>query len=94
MIEKGSASIERYLPTTEKLTRRKIRSHYEERSEFEIGRIIRLKEAGRANRRIVCHMGRNDKGFRRCWQEWVGKGNFRVMMVAVAIGSHQIRRTD
>ncbi|GFW22216.1 general transcription factor II-I repeat domain-containing protein 2 [Trichonephila clavipes] len=36
----------RYLSTTEKLSRRRIRAHYEQLSEFERGRIIGLKEAG------------------------------------------------
>ncbi|GFW04133.1 HTH_Tnp_Tc3_2 domain-containing protein [Trichonephila clavipes] len=36
----------------------RIRAYYEQLSEFERGRIIRLKEAGWTNRRIARHMGR------------------------------------
>ncbi|GFX31790.1 hypothetical protein TNCV_171231 [Trichonephila clavipes] len=36
----------RYLSTTERMLRRRIRAHYEQLSEFERGRIIGLKEAG------------------------------------------------
>ncbi|GFY02133.1 transposable element Tcb1 transposase [Trichonephila clavipes] len=45
---------------TEKMLRRRIRAHYEQLSEFERGRIIGLKEAGWANRRIARPMGRSD----------------------------------
>ncbi|GFU07290.1 SCAN domain-containing protein 3 [Trichonephila clavipes] len=47
------------------------RAHYEQLSEFERGRIIGLKEAGWANRRIARYMGQSAVAFRRCWQEWV-----------------------
>ncbi|GFT54683.1 integrase catalytic domain-containing protein [Trichonephila clavipes] len=45
----------RYLSTTEKMTRHRIRAHYEQLSEFERGRIIGQKEAGWANWRIARH---------------------------------------
>ncbi|GFW21203.1 HTH_Tnp_Tc3_2 domain-containing protein [Trichonephila clavipes] len=56
---------------------RGIRFHYEHLSEFERRRIIELKEAGWANRRITRHMGRSDAAIRRCWQEWVENDRFQ-----------------
>ncbi|GFX31094.1 HTH_Tnp_Tc3_2 domain-containing protein [Trichonephila clavipes] len=56
---------------------RGIRAHYEQLSEFERGRIIELKEAGWADRRIARHMGRSDAAIRRCWQEWVDNDRFQ-----------------
>ncbi|GFV29311.1 hypothetical protein TNCV_1548651 [Trichonephila clavipes] len=62
----------RYLSTTEKMPSRRIRSHYEQLSEFERSRTNGLKEAaGWAKRRIARHIGRSDAVVRRCWQEWV-----------------------
>ncbi|GFV49326.1 uncharacterized protein TNCV_3630121 [Trichonephila clavipes] len=58
-----------------------IRLHYEQLSEFERGRIIGLKEAGWANRRIARHMGGSDAGK----NEWTIT-DFSVMMVAVELG--------
>ncbi|GFV68545.1 HTH_Tnp_Tc3_2 domain-containing protein [Trichonephila clavipes] len=46
--------------------------------QFERGRIIGLKEAGWANRRITRHMGRSDAVIRRFWQEWVVNGRFQL----------------
>ncbi|GFX84587.1 uncharacterized protein TNCV_723951 [Trichonephila clavipes] len=66
-----------YLSTTEKMPRRRIRAHYELLSEFERGRIIGLKEADWANRRITHHLGRSVAAIRRCWQEWVDNGKFQ-----------------
>ncbi|GFW66653.1 HTH_Tnp_Tc3_2 domain-containing protein [Trichonephila clavipes] len=62
---------------TEKMPRRRIRAYYEQLSELERGRIIELKEASRANRRITRHMGRSDAAIRRCWQEWVENSRFK-----------------
>ncbi|GFV59867.1 HTH_Tnp_Tc3_2 domain-containing protein [Trichonephila clavipes] len=59
------------------MPRRRIRAHYEQLSEFERGRMVRLKEAGWANRRIFRHIGRSDVSIRRCWQEWVDNGRFQ-----------------
>ncbi|GFV85287.1 uncharacterized protein TNCV_929171 [Trichonephila clavipes] len=56
------------------MTRHRIQAHYEQLSEFERGRIIGLKEADLANRRITCHMGQIDAAIRRCCQEWVDSG--------------------
>ncbi|GFV74149.1 hypothetical protein TNCV_4510551 [Trichonephila clavipes] len=50
-----------------------IRAHYEQLSEFERGRIIGLKEAGWANRRIALYMGGRDAAIRRCWPELGGR---------------------
>ncbi|GFU33234.1 hypothetical protein TNCV_4157351 [Trichonephila clavipes] len=79
----------RYLLTTENNDGWRIRAHYEQLSEFERGRIIGLKEAVSANRRIVRHMGRSDADKNR-WTE----ANFSAMMVAVVLGSQQIARTN
>ncbi|GFX98678.1 HTH_Tnp_Tc3_2 domain-containing protein [Trichonephila clavipes] len=65
-----------YLSVTEKVPRRGIRAHYEQLSEFERGRIIELKEADWANRRIARHMSHSDVAIRRYWQEWVENGRF------------------
>ncbi|GFS62743.1 HTH_Tnp_Tc3_2 domain-containing protein [Trichonephila clavipes] len=46
-------------------------------SQFERGRIIELKEAGWANRRIARHKRRSDAAIRRCWQKWVENGRFK-----------------
>ncbi|GFX67347.1 uncharacterized protein TNCV_720111 [Trichonephila clavipes] len=59
------------------MPRRRIRTHYEQLSEFETGRIIGLKDGGWANRRIACHIGRSEVAIRRFWQEWVDNGRFR-----------------
>ncbi|GFU25774.1 uncharacterized protein TNCV_5103591 [Trichonephila clavipes] len=66
-----------YLSTIKKMLRRRIQAHDEQLSKFERGRIIGLKEAGWANGRIACHMGRLDAAIRRCWQEWVDNGRFQ-----------------
>ncbi|GFV68034.1 HTH_Tnp_Tc3_2 domain-containing protein [Trichonephila clavipes] len=59
------------------MPRRRIRVHYEQLSECERGRIVGLKEAGWANRRITRHMGRSDAAIRRrCWQEWMDSCRF------------------
>ncbi|GFT25738.1 HTH_Tnp_Tc3_2 domain-containing protein [Trichonephila clavipes] len=56
---------------------RRIRAHYEQLPEFERGRIIGLKVGCWANWRIARHMGRSVAVIRRCWQEWVGSGEFQ-----------------
>ncbi|GFS70899.1 HTH_Tnp_Tc3_2 domain-containing protein [Trichonephila clavipes] len=56
---------------------RRIPAHYEHLSELERGRVIGLKKAGWANRRITRHMGRSDAAIRRYWQEWVDNGRFQ-----------------
>ncbi|GFU10835.1 hypothetical protein NPIL_497681 [Nephila pilipes] len=57
------------------MSRRRIRAHYEQMSRFENGRIIGLKEARWANRRIARHMGLSDAAIRRYRQEWVQRHN-------------------
>ncbi|GFW39548.1 uncharacterized protein TNCV_3908571 [Trichonephila clavipes] len=52
-------------------------SSYEQLSEFERGRIIGMKEAGSANRRITRQMGGSDGAIRRCWQERMDSGRFQ-----------------
>ncbi|GFY24915.1 HTH_Tnp_Tc3_2 domain-containing protein [Trichonephila clavipes] len=57
-----------YLSAIEKMPHHRIRTHCQQFSEFERGRILGLKEAGWANPRIARHMGRRDAVIRRCWQ--------------------------
>ncbi|GFX67957.1 DUF1758 domain-containing protein [Trichonephila clavipes] len=64
-----------YLSTTEKMPLRRISAYYDQLFEFEIDRIIGLKETGLPIQRIARHMGRSDAAFRRCLQEWMD--NFR-----------------
>ncbi|GFV65892.1 HTH_Tnp_Tc3_2 domain-containing protein [Trichonephila clavipes] len=45
--------------------------------EIERNRIIGLKEAGWANRRIARDKVRRDATVRRCWQEWIYSGRFQ-----------------
>ncbi|GFS94214.1 hypothetical protein TNCV_3786711 [Trichonephila clavipes] len=73
---------------------RRIRAHYEQLSEFERGRIIGLKEAGWANRRIARHMGRSDAAIRNIGKNGWTKADFSVLMVAVDLGLQRIGRTD
>ncbi|GFX49555.1 hypothetical protein TNCV_4901971 [Trichonephila clavipes] len=81
------------LSNSKKRPRRRIRAHYEHFSEFERGRIIGLKdrdwEKKLENRssyssKQCAHTGKNG---------WT-MADFSVMMVAVDLGPHQIRRTD
>ncbi|GFX52134.1 hypothetical protein TNCV_547931 [Trichonephila clavipes] len=65
------------LSMTEKMLLRGIRAQNEQLSKSERGRILKLKDAGRANRRIALHMGRSDAAIRRCWHEWVERGRFQ-----------------
>ncbi|GFX28200.1 hypothetical protein TNCV_15391 [Trichonephila clavipes] len=76
------------------MPRRGIRSHYEQLSEFERGRIIELKEAGWANRRITPHMGRSVRPLEDAGKNWWKMADFRIMMVAVDLRPQKIRRTD
>ncbi|GFW24530.1 transposable element Tc1 transposase [Trichonephila clavipes] len=69
------------------MPRRGIRVHYEQLSKFERGRIIGLKEGVWANRRIARHMGRSDVG-KNGWTV----ADFRAMMVAVDLGTHDESR--
>ncbi|GFX08750.1 transposable element Tc1 transposase [Trichonephila clavipes] len=66
----------RYLSTTKKCLAAGFELITSNR-QFERGRIIGLKEAGWANRRIARLTGRNDVVIRRCWQEWVDNGRFQ-----------------
>ncbi|GFW74561.1 HTH_Tnp_Tc3_2 domain-containing protein [Trichonephila clavipes] len=59
------------------MSRHRIRAHYEQLSEFQGSGIIGLKEAGWANKRIACHMGRSDAAITRYWQKWVNNGRFQ-----------------
>ncbi|GFV07653.1 HTH_Tnp_Tc3_2 domain-containing protein [Trichonephila clavipes] len=61
------------------MSRRRIRAHYEQLSEFERRRIIGLNEGGWVNWRIARHTGRSDAAIRRCWKEWVGNGRFQCI---------------
>ncbi|GFV40492.1 hypothetical protein TNCV_4643881 [Trichonephila clavipes] len=77
------------------MPRRRIRAHYEQLSVFERDRIIGLKEAGWANRRIARHMGREPMcSFEDVDQNVWPVTDFCVIMVAVDLGPQQIGRTD
>ncbi|GFT91177.1 HTH_38 domain-containing protein [Trichonephila clavipes] len=53
---------------------RRNRRQYEQLTDFDRGRIIRLREAGWSNRRIGRHLGRSDMVVARCWQQWITEG--------------------
>ncbi|GFY04189.1 hypothetical protein TNCV_1199671 [Trichonephila clavipes] len=72
----------------------RIRAHYEQLSEFERSRIIRLKEAGWANGRIACHMGRSDVAIKYASKNGWAVADFSVIMVAVDLEPQQIGRTN
>ncbi|GFU23743.1 hypothetical protein TNCV_2341311 [Trichonephila clavipes] len=72
-----------YLLTTEKMPHRRIRAHYEQLSEFERGRIIRLKEAGWTNRRIAHHMDRMMRPLEDTGKNGWTVAHFSYMIVAV-----------
>ncbi|GFW65146.1 HTH_Tnp_Tc3_2 domain-containing protein [Trichonephila clavipes] len=52
------------------------------KEEFERGRIIGLKEAVCANRKIARRIGRLDVAIRRGWQEWVDNGRVQCQDVS------------
>ncbi|GFW45127.1 transposable element Tcb2 transposase [Trichonephila clavipes] len=53
---------------------RRNRRQYEQLTDFDMGRIIGLREAGWSNRRIGRHLGRSDMVVARCWQQWITEG--------------------
>ena len=76
------------------MPRRRIRAHYEQLSEFAKGRIIGLKEAGWANRRIARHLGRSDGRSEDAGKNGSTTADFSVVMVAADLGPQQIGRTE
>ncbi|GFX04580.1 hypothetical protein TNCV_901081 [Trichonephila clavipes] len=72
----------------------RIRAHYEQLSEFEGGRIIGLKEAGWANRRIVRLWVEVMRPLKDAGKNGWTEADFSVMMVMVDLGPQQIGRTD
>ncbi|GFW04881.1 hypothetical protein TNCV_4881161 [Trichonephila clavipes] len=73
----------RYFSTTEKISRHRIRAHYEQLSEFKGGRIIRLKEAIWANQRITRHTVEAMRPLEDAGKNGWTTADFSAMMVAV-----------
>ncbi|GFW68558.1 uncharacterized protein TNCV_529131 [Trichonephila clavipes] len=69
-------------------------SSYEQLSEFERGRIIGMKEAGSANRRIARHIGRRMRPSEDTGKNGWTMADFSVMMVEVDLGPRQIWKSD
>ncbi|GFX54257.1 hypothetical protein TNCV_3823561 [Trichonephila clavipes] len=71
-----------------------MQAHHQQLSEFERGRIIVLKEAAWAKRRINRHMGQSVRLLEDAGKiEWTNTG-CHVMMVVVELGPQQIKRID
>ncbi|GBO43335.1 hypothetical protein AVEN_257290-1 [Araneus ventricosus] len=51
------------------------RSHYEQLTEFERGRVVGLREGGFSFRDIAERLGRNVSTVHDCWQQWSREGN-------------------
>ncbi|GFU98524.1 transposable element Tc1 transposase [Trichonephila clavipes] len=71
------------------MPRHRIRAHYEQLPAFKRGRVIGLKEACCANRRITHPTGQSDAVIRRCWQERVGSGRLQLPKDEPKLHSHQ-----
>ncbi|GBM00436.1 hypothetical protein AVEN_179241-1 [Araneus ventricosus] len=52
------------------LTIRRRRSHYQQLTEFERGRVVGLREGGFSFRDIAERLGRNVSTVHDCWQQW------------------------
>ncbi|GFW72148.1 transposable element Tcb2 transposase [Trichonephila clavipes] len=55
---------------------RRFRRQYEQLSQFEIGRINGMMEAGWSARRVVRQLGRSDCVVRRCGDQWIREMSF------------------
>ena len=53
---------------------RRRRSHYQQLTEFERGRVIGLREGGFSFRNIAERLGRNVSTVHDCWQQWSREG--------------------
>ncbi|GFT62156.1 hypothetical protein TNCV_2062341 [Trichonephila clavipes] len=82
----------------EKISRRGIRTHYiyiyEQLSEFQRDRIIELKEAGWANRRITRQMVEAMWPLKDAGKNGWEMADFSVMMLAFVLGPQHIGRTN
>ncbi|GFV26470.1 hypothetical protein TNCV_3361231 [Trichonephila clavipes] len=65
-------------------------SSYEQLSEFERGRIIKMKQAGSANQRIARHIGRRIRPLEDTGKDGWTMANFSPMMAAIDLGPRQI----
>ncbi|GBM14934.1 hypothetical protein AVEN_77330-1 [Araneus ventricosus] len=54
---------------------RRRRSHYQQFTEFERGRVVGLRESGFSFRDIAERLGRNVSTVHDCWQQWSREGN-------------------
>ncbi|GBM55258.1 hypothetical protein AVEN_18079-1 [Araneus ventricosus] len=53
---------------------RRRRSHYQQPTEFERGRVVGLREGGFSFRDIAERLGRNVSTVHDCWQQWSKEG--------------------
>ncbi|GBN63076.1 hypothetical protein AVEN_179738-1 [Araneus ventricosus] len=53
---------------------RRRRSHYQQLTEFERGRVVGLREGGFSFRDIAEGLGRNESIVHDCWQQWSREG--------------------
>ncbi|GBM30177.1 hypothetical protein AVEN_134219-1 [Araneus ventricosus] len=53
---------------------RRRRSHYQQLTEFELDRVVRLRESGFSFRNIAERLGRNVSTVHDCWQQWSREG--------------------
>ncbi|GBN55869.1 hypothetical protein AVEN_87235-1 [Araneus ventricosus] len=53
---------------------RRRRSHYQQLTEFERGRVVGLREGGFSFRAIAERLGRNASTVHDCWQQWSREG--------------------
>ncbi|GBM75265.1 hypothetical protein AVEN_214586-1 [Araneus ventricosus] len=53
---------------------RRRRSHYQQLTEFERGRVVGLREGGFSFRDIAERLGRNVSTVHDCWQQWSKEG--------------------
>ncbi|GBO03812.1 hypothetical protein AVEN_232210-1 [Araneus ventricosus] len=67
---------------------RRRRSHYQQLTEFERGRVVGLLEGGFSFRDIAERLGRNVSTVHDCWQQWSREGT-----VSRRLGSGQPRGT-
>ncbi|GFW72400.1 transposable element Tc1 transposase [Trichonephila clavipes] len=72
------------------MPRLRIQAHYEQLSKFERGRIIGMKNAGSANRRITRQIGRRMRPLEATGKNGWTMADFSVMMVAVDLRTRQI----
>ncbi|GBN26918.1 hypothetical protein AVEN_111680-1 [Araneus ventricosus] len=57
---------------------RRRRSHYQQLTEFERGRVLGLRESGFSFRDIAERLGRNVSTVHDCWQQWSREGSASI----------------